>query len=188
MAITYPTSLDTFTNPLSTDLLTSPDHATQHANINDAVEALEAKVAIGNTVLGTYTAFTPTFANLTVGNGTSSARFSRVNNVVDYYGYFILGSTSSVTGAINLTLPVTGNAIYGTINGIPMGDLEMFDTSAATWFKGELFSISSTTVTRTRIWTTSGTNVINNSSPSATTPFTWATGDQLLWNITYEAA
>lgn len=188
MAITYPTSLDTFTNPLSTDLLTSPDHATQHANINDAVEALEAKVAIGNTVLGTYTAYTPTFTNLTVGNGTSSARFSRVNNVVDYYGYFILGSTSSVTGAINLTLPVTGNAIYGTINGIPMGDLQMFDTSAATWFKGELFSISSTTATRTRIWTTSGTNVINNSSPNATAPFTWTTGDQLLWNITYEAA
>jgi hypothetical protein len=188
MASTYPTSLDSFTNPTSADTLASPAHATQHADINDAMEAVQTKLAIGNTVIGTYTAYTPTFTNLTVGNGTSSARFSRVNNVVNYHGYFVLGSTSSVTGAINLTLPVTGNAIYGTINGIPMGDLEMFDTSAATWFKGELFSISSTTATRTRIWTTSGTNVINNSSPSATAPFTWATGDQLLWNITYEAA
>jgi len=187
MAITFPTSLDTFSNPASGDLL-STGHALQHANINDAVEALEAKVAIGNTVLGTYTAFTPTFANLTVGNGTSSARFSRVNNVVNYYGYFILGSTSAVTGAVNITLPVTANAIYAGINGIPMGDLQMFDTSASTWFKGELFSISSATVTRTRIWTVSGGNIVNNSSPSATTPFTWATGDQFLWNITYEAA
>jgi len=188
MAITYPTSLDTFTNPLSTDLLTSPDHATQHANINDAVEALEAKVAIGNTVIGTYTAFTPTFTNLTVGNGTSSARFSRVNNVVDYYGYFILGTTSSVTGLVNITLPVTANSIYAGLTGIPMGDLEMFDISASTWFKGELFSVSSATATRARIWTTSGTNVINNSSANITAPMTWATGDQLLWNITYEAA
>ena len=188
MAITYPTTLDVFTNPTSTSLLTSPDHAQQHSDINDAVEALEAKVAIGNTVLGTYTAYTPTFANLTVGNGTSSARYSRVNNVVNYYGYFVLGSTSAVTGVVNITLPVTANAIYAGIVGIPMGDLEMFDTSAGTWFKGELFSIASTTATRTRIWTVSGSNIINNSSPSATAPMTWATGDQFLWNITYEAA
>jgi hypothetical protein len=152
------------------------------------MEAVQTKLAIGNTVLGTYTAFTPTFANLTVGNGTSSARFSRVNNVVNYYGYFTLGSTSAVTGVVNITLPVTANAIYAGIIGIPMGDLQMFDTSASTWFKGELFSISSATVTRTRIWTVSGTNILNNSSPSATAPMTWATGDQFLWNITYEAA
>ena len=188
MASTYPTSLDVFTNPLAANPLTAPSHAQQHSDINDAVEALEAKVAIGNTVLGTYTAFTPTFANLTVGNGTSSARFSRVNNVVNYYGYFILGSTSAVTGAVNITLPVTANAIYAGINGIPMGDLEMFDTSASTWYKGEVFSIGSTTVTRTRIWTVSGTNIVNNSSSSATAPMTWATGDQFLWNIRYEAA
>ena len=188
MASTYPTSLDSFTNPLATNPLTSPSHAQQHSDINDAVEALEAKVAIGNTVLGTYSAFTPTFANLTVGNGTSSARYSRVNNVVNYYGYFVLGSTSAVTGAVNITLPVTANAIYAGINGIPMGDLEMFDTSASTWYKGEVFSIGSTTVTRTRIWTIAGSNVVNNSSPNATAPMTWATGDQFLWNITYEAA
>jgi len=89
---------------------------------------------------------------------------------------------------VNITLPVTANSIYAGINGIPMGDLEMFDTSASTWFKGELFSISSATVTRTRIWAVAGSNITNNSSPSATTPMTWATGDQFLWNITYEAA
>lgn len=188
MASTYPTALDAFTNPTSTSLLTSPSHAQQHSDINDAMEAVQTKLAIGNTVIGTYTAYTPTFANLTVGNGTSSARYSRVNNVVNYYGYFTLGSTSAVTGVVNITLPITANAIYAGINGIPMGDLEMFDTSASTWYKGEVFSIGSTTVTRTRIWTTSGSNVINNSSPNITAPFTWATGDQFLWNITYEAA
>jgi hypothetical protein len=62
MAINYPTSLDTFTNPTATDLLTSPSHAQQHADINDAMEAVQTKLAIGNTVLGTYTAYTPTFA------------------------------------------------------------------------------------------------------------------------------
>lgn len=188
MASTFPTSLDVFTNPIAANPLTAPSHAQQHSDLNDAVEALEAKVAIGNTVLGTYTAFTPTFVNLTVGNGTSGARFSRVNNVVNYYGYFAFGSTTSVTGVVNIDLPVAARAIYGTINGLPMGDLTMFDTSASTWYKGEVFSIGSTTTVRTRIWTTSGTNLISNSSAAATLPFTWATGDQFLWNIRYEAA
>lgn len=44
MAISFPTSLDTLTNPTGSDSLTG--HALQHANVNDAIEALEAKVGI----------------------------------------------------------------------------------------------------------------------------------------------
>jgi len=55
--INYPTSLDNFPNPQSTDLLdnSSPtlDHWTQHANINDAVEALEAKVGVDGSAVTT---------------------------------------------------------------------------------------------------------------------------------------
>jgi hypothetical protein len=46
MSINFPTSLDTFTNPTATDYLNSPSHAAQHANANDAIEALQAKVGI----------------------------------------------------------------------------------------------------------------------------------------------
>ncbi len=46
MSINFPTSLDTLTNPVGTDPVTSPDHAVQHANANDAIEALEAKVGV----------------------------------------------------------------------------------------------------------------------------------------------
>ena len=44
--VNFPASLDNFTNPVAGDLLSSATvpHATQHANLNDAVEALEAKV------------------------------------------------------------------------------------------------------------------------------------------------
>ena len=46
MASSFPTSLDAFTNPSSTDAMDSVSvpHATQHSDLNDAVEALEAKV------------------------------------------------------------------------------------------------------------------------------------------------
>ena len=188
MAITYPTTLDVFTNPTSTSLLTSPNHAQQHSDINDAVEALEAKVAIGNTVLGTYTAFTPTFAGVTVGNGTFVTRYARVNNFVHYVGYFTLGTTSAVTGTVNIDLPISCSSTYSGLNGVPMGELNLFDTSASTWYRGAVFSIGSTTTVRTRIYSVSGTQIIENTSANATTPFTWATGDQFLWNITYQAA
>ena len=46
MASNFPASLDTFTNPSSTDAMDSVSvpHASQHSDLNDAVEALQAKV------------------------------------------------------------------------------------------------------------------------------------------------
>jgi hypothetical protein len=46
MASNFPTSLDNFTNPTSTDTLDSPPHDVQHSDANDAIEALQAKVGI----------------------------------------------------------------------------------------------------------------------------------------------
>jgi hypothetical protein len=189
MASTYPTSLDSFTNPTSSDTLASPAHATQHADINDAMEAVQTKLAIGNTVIGTYTAYTPTFTNLTVGNGTSTARFSRVNNIVNYYGYFTLGTTSSLSASeAKITLPVTANSIYGGINGIPMGGSSFYDTSTGTWYKGEVMSNSSTTLGLFRNFVANATFLTNASNVVTTSPMTWTTGDIIYWNITYEAA
>ena len=53
MATGFPTSLDALTNPLSTDSLTSPDHAAQHANANDGIEALQAKVGVDGSAVST---------------------------------------------------------------------------------------------------------------------------------------
>jgi len=46
MASNFPASLDSFTNPSSSDAMDSVSvpHATQHSDLNDAVEALQAKV------------------------------------------------------------------------------------------------------------------------------------------------
>jgi hypothetical protein len=53
MAITYPTTLDSLTNPLSGDTLNSPSHSTQHADANDAIEALQAKVGVNSSAVAT---------------------------------------------------------------------------------------------------------------------------------------
>jgi hypothetical protein len=48
MASNFPTSLDSFSNPASESLLNHPslDHSTAHSNINDAIEAIQAKIGI----------------------------------------------------------------------------------------------------------------------------------------------
>ena len=51
MATNFPTSLDSLTNPTSTDSLTSPSHAGQHADANDAIEALQAKVGVNSSAV-----------------------------------------------------------------------------------------------------------------------------------------
>lgn len=57
MAINFPTSLDTLSNPSASELLENAnaalDHDAQHSNANDAIEALEAKVGINSSAVTT---------------------------------------------------------------------------------------------------------------------------------------
>lgn len=67
MAITWPTTADSFTNPTATSTTTSPSHAGQHSDVNDAVEAIEA-------YLGTNaTQTTPTGANRVLTSSSATA-------------------------------------------------------------------------------------------------------------------
>ena len=51
MTTSFPTGLDALTNPTGSSSLTSPDHAGQHADANDAIEALEAKVGVNGSAV-----------------------------------------------------------------------------------------------------------------------------------------
>lgn len=53
MATNFPTSLDSLSNPISTDKLNNPSHSGQHANANDAIEALQAKVGVNSSAVTT---------------------------------------------------------------------------------------------------------------------------------------
>jgi hypothetical protein len=53
VATSFPTSLDALTNPAAGDSLTSPSHADQHADANDAIEALQAKVGVNGSTVAT---------------------------------------------------------------------------------------------------------------------------------------
>jgi microcystin-dependent protein len=53
MATNFPTTLDALTNPSAGNTLNSPSHSTQHANSNDAIEALQTKVGVDSSAVTT---------------------------------------------------------------------------------------------------------------------------------------
>jgi hypothetical protein len=53
MATNFPTSLDSLSNPTATDKQNNPDHATQHANINDGMEAVQVKLGADSSAVTT---------------------------------------------------------------------------------------------------------------------------------------
>ncbi len=53
MATNFPASLDALTNPSSNSSVANPSHAQQHADANDDIEALQAKVGVNNSAVTT---------------------------------------------------------------------------------------------------------------------------------------
>jgi len=187
MASTFPTALDAFTNPTATSLLTSPNHAEQHSDLNDAVEALEAKVAIGATVLGTYTGYTPTLTNLTLGNGTMTTSYCQVNNFVHFWGRIVVGTTTTFTGsAVRISLPINTDSTFGGSFGNTPGNVLCRDASAGSSFQGAGIMFGVTTAIL-ETFLASGT-FVSNVGVTQTQPMTWASTDILSWNFYYKAA
>ncbi len=59
MAINFPLSLDSLSNPSSGNKLDNPSHSSQHGDANDILEALETKLGIGASSAGSATAGFP---------------------------------------------------------------------------------------------------------------------------------
>ena len=182
MAINYPTSLDSFTNPSASSLLTSPSHAQQHADINDAMEAVQTKLAIGNTVIGTYTAYTPTASGLVIGNGTFDTKYCRVNNFVHWYGLFTFGSTSSNVYGWSFSLPITADTPVGKM---PVGSGMAQDISTGLVYPAIHLLESTTTVALQGIFADTSAP---RTRPLGGFPFAPATGDKYYFNFYYKAA
>lgn len=104
MATNFPTSLDALTNPTSSNKLSDAGvlHADQHANANDAIEALEAKVGINSSAVTTSLDYRvaqleKTFTALA--NGTLALALAVNRNV---------RVTPTATGSFTTTVPASG--------------------------------------------------------------------------------
>ena len=171
MATNFPGSLDSFTNPTSSSTLDSPSHAGQHANINDAVEAVQAKLGTGAGTIGEWTTFTPSWTNLTVGNGTQSFVYAQVNDVVFVQGRLTFGTTTAFTSTfIRMASPVS------TFAGNMLGHVLLREASVATRI-GVIQESGNEALIQ---YHSVAGSVVNAANVNATNPFTWGNGDYIM--------
>ena len=114
MAINYPSSLDNFTNPQPSDTLDSvaAPHATQHSDLNDAVEALQAKVGADSSAVTTSHDYKLT--NGVIPAGTTAQRPSSPTNGMIRYNSELTQLESYLDGNWN-TVAKPFSAIGGTV-------------------------------------------------------------------------
>ena len=137
-----------------------------------------------NAMGGAYTAYTPTWTGITIGNGTNSGGYVQFGRITYWRAGFAFGTTSSVTGAVTVTLPPFA---LRDANNVGVFSAKFLDNGVA-WFDGQI-NASSTTVVTVGAFNTAGT-YLTGASLSSTIPFgtAWATSDQIIIAGVYEAA
>lgn len=127
-----------------------------------------------------YTSFTPTWTNYTRGNGTTVAKYQRIGKTIIGWVTETLGTTSSIGGSIQLTLPVTMASTGSCWVNVSWRD------TGTNHFAGGTTNVSTTNV---ECWVVStGGTYGSIAFTSATVPFTWGNTDQIIVNFNYEAA
>jgi len=176
-------------------LNTNNSTLSNYNNVNNALRDLNNK-KIKNDDLsitagqpgGVWKSWTPTWANLTVGNGTGDYKYTQIGKTIIARFSFTFGSTSAMGSNPTLTLPVTPNASYINTNQRTYlsGDLHIEDNLTAGYngwvrFQGSpvvlAIGVYNATVTYTGL-----------TGMSATVPMSWSTSDFFYGQVTYEAA
>lgn len=162
--------------PTSTDLVTNG--ATAIESLGDAIDA-----AVGSG-LQSWTSWSPTLSGgWANGNGVWTASYAQLGQIVIARGSFVVGSTTTKGSVMTISLPVnaaTGTATTtniglanATVGGSTVQQLSGFLTSA-TAFQMFVLNTAGTYLTR--------------ASVTSTTPATWATSDNINFQVIYEAA
>ena len=159
----------------------NPEEVIKSADLNANFAELKEQTDKVASFDGAWQSWTPTYANLTVGNGTVVAKYTQIGKTVHLYWKFTLGSTSSVGAAPTLSLPINQATADARINSTGRVS-DASPTSESMAFLRNNTSDASTT----RLGYYSTTSVAQNIT--ATSPFTWATNDVIEIAGTYEAA
>jgi hypothetical protein len=186
---TLATASDVNTYLMNQSIATFSSASARNAAITSPVEGQMAYIS-GNDILSYYTgsawanflfaewvAYTPTFANFSLGNGTVTAKYIQQGKMVTVSLQVTLGSTSSVSasGGIQFSLPVAyastarfhgqcrmviGSTFVGTLIAGSLNAIMYANNVSATW---ESVNLTSNTV-----------------------PGTWTTGSSFIAQATYE--
>ena len=126
------------------------------------------------------TAWTPTTTNITLGNGSITARYNRINKQVYCHIKFVLGSTSAMGSLPTFTLPAA-SAYTAYVAGVAF----FHDVGTATYSGVAYIEADGTIGVRVSF---AGGTYVGLSAVSSTVPHTWANTDELHLVFMYEAA
>lgn len=214
MTTNFPTSVDAFTNPTSNDTLDNPPHDQQHADINDAMEAVQTSLLDGsplriddaNNRVGVNDA-TPSYTldvngdintigdlrigGTAIGEWTSyTPTFGNVTGSVVSAKYALVNNVCHVSTTIQIT--AISNYFYLTlpfdcVNSYDLysGNVFFFDVGSNIYF-GHTLYFGSKDVRFSPLY--SAGSYASYSTANASIPFTWASGDYLSFYLTYEVA
>lgn len=161
------------------------DSAVTTVKIADAV-VTPAKLVAGTGTSWAWQSWTPTWTNLTVGNGTVDCTYVQIGKTVIVKVQFTFGSTSSVSGSPQLTLPVTAKAFLNSGGGtFANGWTTMVDSGSSTQI-GMIELLTTTSAQLLAVGTAS--TYLARTGIGSTVPFTWGTGDYFTGQLIYEAA
>lgn len=172
MAISFPSSIDTLTNPTAGSANNSPSHAGQHSDANDAIEALEAKVGADSSAVTTShdyklshingaDGWTPaneswsyaSASTITVPSGAASryakGDFIKWTQTTVKYGTIVAVADTLLTIAVNTDYTVANAAIsanYYCHGGTPIGFPGKFNFAATINYIGGTTDPTSNTV------------------------------------------
>jgi hypothetical protein len=126
-----------------------------------------------------YAAYAPTYTNLTIGNGVVTAQYIQAGKHVHGYYRLTVGTTTAFSGVVGVTFPAGANVVLHWPN-TTLGSAFLFDTSSGLTRTGAVYTQSATVM---GVVVDNGGGALSN-----TVPWTWATGDTLSFQFSYEAA
>lgn len=144
-----------------------------------------AKLQSGTGSGWSWSSWSPTLTNVTIGNGTLEAKYIQSGKTVFGRISVLFGTTTTISGAFTFSLPVTSVA-YGGGGGQPyLGGCRILDAGINA-FQASVFW-STTTTANVQVMVASGTYVTF-ADLSSTVPMTWGNADGFALDFIYEAA
>jgi len=160
-----------------------------HANATPTagqIPVLDASATLPNSILSSedWDSWIPSWTNVTIGNATVEGRYKKIGKIVVFRLGVKLGNSSSVSGNIIFSLPVTSKSYPNTATVQIIGQGGLYP--AGTGVTYAVVGWNSTTTAFIGVNNSAGTYVTN-AATSSTVPFTWATNHEIYITGFYEA-
>ena len=136
---------------------------------------------------GPWLDWTPSFTNITIGNGAYTARYSQIGGWVFFDFTFTLGSESAIGSIPKISQPVTQHARYDDPDHM-FGDCRCRENGGTVWYGGTYLVDGTNLAAELHKVTAATSDILTSAAISATIPFTWGTSDELFMAGMYEGA